>query len=392
MDNSSAQTGPPHRRFAQKLGLLYWLLAGSLWGILLWWSFLAPSPETIEQYYSRGLYRVINATLPPLTEGFGFSMALVIVCTILFGFPLLWAARWVWLRKVSGRSHWAGLAFGLKGLVLLVPLIACWFILIWGAGYGRQPAQQRLDLDTAAITDDESTTLRAAMLHILDADLVPEESRNVDQAVGSIAKAMHDVIATWDKKPVRLPKGVKRTPPGLLLANGTSGIASPLTLEPHVDGGLPDTSFVYVAAHELGHVAGLNVEAEATLAGFAAGLRADDAYARWCVALDIYLDLARQLPKEESKAAIDRLPELARKDMAAAREAGEKYRIKWLDTWSWRMYDGYLKAQGIAEGRKNYGQGISLFVFAWRKGLIELPQSAAPAPTTGEKQGDQVPV
>jgi hypothetical protein len=147
-----------------------------------------------------------------------------------------------------------------------------------------------------------------------------------------------------------------------------------------------------VAAHELGHVAGLNVEAEATLAGFAAGLRADDAYARWCVALDIYLDLARQLPKEESKAAIDRLPELARKDMAAAREAGEKYRIKWLDTWSWRMYDGYLKAQGIAEGRKNYGQGISLFVFAWRKGLIELPQSAAPAPTTGETQGDQVPV
>lgn len=379
-----ADTPPSASRGMHPLRLAYWLGAGMLWGLVLWWSFFAPSPDTIERVYSRGLFRLFNGTLPGLTEGFGFSIALVIVSTIVLGFPLLWAARWVWLRKVRGKSHWAGLAFGLRILFVLAPLIICWFVLIWGAGYGRLPAEARLSLPTDEISDTESAELRAAMLRIIETDLILEEQRDIDRAVASIAAAMKGVVEQWDGVPVRLPKGVKATPPGLLLANGTSGIASPLTLEPHVDGGLPSTAFVYVAAHELGHVAGMNVEAEATLAGFAAGLKADDPYARWCVALDVYLDLVRQLPREEAKAAMELLPELAKKDIQASREAGEKYRIKWLDTWSWRLYDGYLKAQGIAEGRKNYGKGISLFVYAWRKGLITLPESAKPNPQPQE--------
>lgn len=357
--------------------LVYWYLAGVLWTLLLWWSFLPPSAATIERFYSRGLYRFFNGVLPPLTEGAGFSIALIIVCTILLGFPIIWAARWTWLRRVRGRSHWVGAFVGLKMLFLLIPLIACWFVLFWGAGYARVPAEARLELDTNQISDEESAQLRASMLKILEADLIAETERDTERAVASIAKAMAGVIEQWDGRPVRLPKGVKRTPPGLLLANGTSGIASPLTLEPHVDGGLPDTAFVYVAAHELGHVAGLNAEAEATLAGFVAGLQADDPYARWCVALDIYLDLARQLPREQMEEAMALLPELAHKDLAAAREASKRYNINWLDTWSWQVYDGYLKAQGIQEGRKNYGKGISLLVYAWRKGLVTLPQAAA---------------
>ena len=358
--------------------LLYAYVAGVLWLLLLWWSYLPPSAEFIERFYSRGLYRFFNGLLPGLTEHANFSIALVIVAMVLVGFPVYWAARWVWLRRVRGRSHLAGFMVGVRGLVILVPLIACWFVLFWGAGYARVPAEARLELDTADITDAESAEFRAAMLHILNADLVDEAARDTDRAVASIAAAMREVIAAWDGKPVRLPDGVKRTPPGLLLANGTSGIASPLTLEPHVDGGLPDTAFVYVAAHELGHVAGLNAEAEATLAGFVAGLRADDPYARWCVALDIYLDLVRQLPNEQSKEAMALLPELALKDIEASREAARRYHIDWLGVWSWRVYDNYLKAQGIAEGRKNYGKGISLLVYAWRKGLVQLPESAAP--------------
>lgn len=360
---------------------LYWLVSGMLWGLVLWWSWFTPSAETIEAWYSRGVYRWFNGVLPGLTEPFGFSIALLIVCGILLGFPAVVAARWVRLRR-SGRSHWAGAAFLAKGLVFLAPLIICWFVLFWGAGYARVPAEARLQLDTTQISDEESALLRAAMLEVLQRDLIAEDQRDPQRAIASIAAAMREVIREWDGVPVRLPNGVKRTPPGMLLANGTSGIASPLTLEPHVDGGLPDTSLVYVAAHELGHVAGMNVEAEATLAGFAAGLRADDAYARWCVALDIYLDLARQLPNAEMKEAIDRLPELAKKDMQASREAAQKYKIEWFGNMSWRMYDSYLKAQGIQEGRKNYGKGISLFVYAWRSGKISVP-GAAPK-TEGE--------
>lgn len=355
---------------------VYIAITALLWTAVLWWSWFTPAPETIERVYSRGIYRWFNGTLPGLTEPFGFSIALFIVIVILLGFPLLVAARWVYLRRVKKRSHWAGAAFLLQGLLLLVPLVVCWFVLFWGAGYARPPVEQRLHLDTSEISPEENAALRGAMLEILQRDLVPEDERDVHRAIGSISAAMRRVIGEWDGVPVRLPQDVKRTPPGLLLANGTSGIASPLTLEPHVDGGLPDTALVYVAAHELGHVAGMNVEAEATLAGFAAGLRADDAYARWCVALDIYTDLARQLPAEEMKTAFAELPELAKKDLEAAREAAQKYKIEWFGNISWRMYDSYLKKQGIQEGRKNYGKGISLFVYAWRGGKVAVPGAA----------------
>ena len=356
----------------------YWMATAFVWCVLLAWLALSPSPEWIERYYSRGLYRVINGVLPVLTEPFPFSIALIIVVAIVLGFPSVWMLRWL-LRWQNGTdTHWQGFIWGAKGLLLLCPLIVCWFLLNWGIGYGRIPAEQRLELADVPITDEENAMLRERLLEILNENAEPVEERDIDAAVRAIAVQMRLLIEDWDGKPIRIPDGVKRTPPGLLLANGTAGMAVPLTLEPHVDGGLPDTAFVYVAAHELGHVAGMNAESEATLAGFVAGMRADHPYARYAVALDMYRDLARQLPSKDLKAAVEALPQIARDDIKASREAQLKYRIDWFGDVSWRAYDQYLKAQGIEEGRKNYGKGITLFVYAWRKGLAEVPGLESP--------------
>jgi hypothetical protein len=374
---------------AQWPGRLYWGLTALCWAGALWWSYIGLSPEAVEKYYSRGLYRVFNGIFPVLTAPFPFSIALIIVCCILFGFPSFWIGRWIYLRVSKRGTHWDGLRWGLKGLLLLCPLIVCWFLLFWGAGYGRVPAEQRLALPNQEITDEESALLREALLKVINENAVPVEKRDVDAAIEAIAVEMREVIAAWDGRAIRIPSGVKRTPPGLLLANGTAGMAVPLTLEPHVDGGLPDTSFVYVAAHELGHVAGMNAEDEATLAGFVAGMRARHPYARYAVGLDIYLDLARQLKSEEYKAAVELLPQIAKDDMEASRRARAKYHIDWFGDFSWRYYDKYLKAQGVKEGRNSYGKGISLFVYAWRKGLTDVPglqRPAAPAPAPAEAE------
>ncbi|MBI1319235.1 MAG: DUF3810 family protein [Candidatus Hydrogenedens sp.] len=360
---------------------MYWGLTAVCWAGMLWWSYIGLSQETVEQYYSRGLYRVFNGILPPITSLVPFSIALIIVCCILLGFPTLWIGRWIWLRVSKRGSHWDGLRWGLKGLLLLCPLIVCWFLLLWGAGYGRVPAEKRLALPNEEITDAESAEFRTALLKIVNDNAIPVEERDADAAVAAIAVEMREVIKAWDGRDVWVPRGVKRTPPGLLLANGTAGMAVPLTLEPHVDGGLPDTTFVYVAAHELGHVAGMNAEDEATLAGFAAGMKAKNAYAQYAVALDMYLDLARQLPSEDYKAALALLPQIAKDDLEASRQARAKYHIDWFDRVSWRAYDSYLKAQGVKEGRKSYSKGISLFVFAWRKGLATVPGLPSPAET-----------
>lgn len=368
---------------------IFFGLSGVAWAAFLLWTFFPPAAGMVERYYSLGLYRWIVALLTPLTELFPFSLSLVVVVTIVLGFPLLWVISWFLLRKKHGRSHWAGLFWGFKWGIPGAGLLLAWVMVLWMAGYQRVPAETRLGLEEAPISEREAGFLREAMLDIILRDMPPPEGRDRDRALSSIARAMEEVIGAWDGAPIRLPRRVKATPKGLLLMNGTSGICSPLTLEPHVDGGLPDTAFIMTGAHELGHIAGICGEAEATLIGYVAGLHADDSYARYASALGIYRSLAAQLGREAQQTAMAKLPEEAREDLRLAAEAGRRYRIDWLQRVSWRTYDKYLQSRGIEDGVKNYARGVTLFTYAWRKGLVQiegLPEETSPEPQNGVEE------
>jgi hypothetical protein len=367
-----------------RLRICGWLLTAGCWLLMLWWLLAPPAPQTVESVYSRHFYPVLVSLLAPLSSAIPFSLSMLIIAAVITGFPLLWIANWVYRRRVRAMPHWRGLLWGFKWLVILVPLFYAWFLIFWGMGYQRIPPEARLGLDTSKITPAEAADLRARLLRIIKENAALPDQRDPDRAIAAIARA-HEILAReWNGVDLRLPRRVKATPKGLLLANGTSGVCLPLMLEPHVDGALPPAAFVQVAAHELSHIAGINSEAEANLAGYAAGLRADDAFARYAAALDAYTDLARQLPREAMKSAMERLPEQARSDLRAAAEAAMKYRIQWFRKWSWRAYNQYLKSQGIEEGVKNYSRGITLFAWCWRKGLIDLPEAAPLGPDTRE--------
>jgi len=370
---------------------LWWLVVLVLWGVCAAWYLRPPSPETVERLYSRGLYRRIVGALTPITERVPGSVAVALIAGLAAGFLLLWIANWVYLRRVRHASHGRGFFWGIKWALALAPLFVIWFLVFWGAGYQRQSIESRLSLDTAIVTAEEAAELRRLTLAVIKNDAPSPGARNVARAWAAISEAMAEIIESWDGTPVRLPHGVKATPKGLLLVTGPSGMCMPLTLEPNVDGALPDTAFVWTGAHELGHIAGLCGEAEATLIGYAAGLRAKDPYARYAVALNLYTDLCDQLAPDARKAALDLLPEVARDDLRAAREAYDRYRIDWFRRISWRLYNTYLQSQGIEEGVKDYSRGVALFTFAWRKGLIEFPKEVLCPPPVPPKSRPALP-
>ncbi len=357
----------PGRRLLIATGVL-WVLAALVYlGV-----YVIPSAESIDSGYSRGLYRVISGILIPITEKFPFSLSLVLTVLLIFGGPVLWAVNWVRLAR-AGHGHLAGLAWAPFRLVFLLPLLFVWFALFWGAGYQRPPVEQRMALATEKPTEAEVAGLMDSLHAIIVRDIPKSEAeRDVPRAVRAISDAMAAFIQENEGRSARVPTRVKATPPGWLLFNSTSGICSPFTLEANVDGAIPDTGFVYVAAHELAHTAGINREGEATLYGQIAGLRSDDAYARYCIALDAYTDLARDLGKEGYTAAMARLPESSREELKRIREVSSSYNVKWFSQQSWKVYNKYLQSQGIQEGIKNYSASTKLFVFAARKGLIKL--------------------
>jgi len=353
---------------------VFWGIITLLWALVILWLKFPPPAFLVEELYSRGFFRLVAFVLVPVTNSVAGSVALTLVVALILVYFVAWAFQWIRLRRQYNAPHWRGLLIGFKWLYAGGAILAVTFLVFWGAGYQRMPAIERLGLPEEDLIVEDADQIRALCLEIIraNAPTEPEGSRDRDGAIAAISASMAEVVREWDGSTPRLPRGVKATPPGLLLANGTSGICAPFTLEPHVDGALPDTAFVYVAAHELGHVAGLTREDEATLVGFAAGIQADHPFARYAVALDIYTDLARTLRGDERQAAFDALPEVAREDLARIREVSQRYRIDWFRNVSWRVYDSYLQSQGIAEGRLNYGMGVLLFAKAVQRGLVPL--------------------
>lgn len=345
-----------------------------LWFLCLAWIVFPASPETVERYYSLLLYRWAAALIVPITQSTEVSVFFVVAVLVAIGFPFLWFGRWLYLRNVKNASHLAGLLWGVKWLLFILPLAILWFYAAWGTGYRRTRIEDRLELDTAEINAQEALELRTTLLDVINENMLDLEDRNVSDAVEAISASMSRTVETWDGKSVRLPSNVKTTPDGLLLLNGTFGFCAPFTLEAHVDGALPDTAFVYTAAHELAHIAGMCGEAEASLLGFVAGLSSSEAYARYAVALKAYVGLAKQLEADEQRRAMELLPETALNDLRLAAQAREKYAIDWFDKSSSRVYDKFLRSQGVKEGVKDYSRASGLFLYAWRKGLVSFTE------------------
>ncbi len=348
---------------------------GALWCLCAAWYLLPVSAESVEYVYSRGAYRTIVAVVTTVTGAVPFSIMLLLIVMGPLLFLGMWTGNWAYRRKALRLSHWRGLLWGPKWMFVLIPALWLWFLLFWGMGYQRLPIETRLGFDDEKVTEEELLRIEAGLLAVIERDQPADASdRDVPRAVAAVARAMSAVVEAWEARPMRIPSRVKATPPGLLLMNGTSGVCVPFTLEPHVDGGLPDTAFVAVAAHELGHIAGVCDEGETNLIGYIAGLRADDPYARYAVALGVYRHVAGQRGPEAYRQAVERLPEQAREDMRLAREASIRYRIEWFQKWSWRAYNHYLKSQGVREGVASYGRGAQLLARVWRAGHLELPE------------------
>ncbi len=372
-----AEAAPPSTPASRRRGSGFWWCAsfGGCALLCLWWYALPPAPEFIETYYYRPLYRPFAGWMAAGAALFPFSLALVGIVVLVLAFLFLWAVAWR-ARRRAAQSHWRGFAWGLQWGALAALVLATLFIPFCGAQYRRPPIEARLGLDTEKPAPEEMREILASLLHILE-ETAAAEDRDPKAAIAALSASMERVVGQWERQPRRLPRRAKSTPRGLLLITGTAGIFFPFTTEAHVDGALPAAAFVFVAAHELGHVAGFMNEAEAELVGYVSGLHCGHAFARYAAALNLYTDIALNLRGKARQQAIDALPEIAKEDMAAYFAAGERYLIRW--EWAqragYKIYDTYLKSQGIKEGMINYSRSVNYFVWAWRKGLVELPRA-----------------
>jgi hypothetical protein len=271
-----------------------------------------------------------------------------------------------------------------RAAAISVTALLVWssFAAIWGIHYVRAPLADRSSLSDA-VEERDLIALGTHLSQVIATDAPTTEHSDpataARAAIAAIPVSVERSTAQLDGLRVEIPDRVEMLPSGMLLAFGTTGVISPWLLEAHVDGALPAAARVAVAAHELAHLAGFAREDEAEAMGAIAGLRADDPYARYAVALFQLASLAPALPPESSNALLATLPARARADLEEAARAIERYRLDWLIRPSRILYDRYLRSQGVSAGIASYAQGSSLLARAYAAGWLP-PARGASAP------------
>lgn len=325
----------------------------------------------IEALFSDGLFHVTQRCLVPLTG----SVPVPIMGSVLLLAPVvlvIWALRGWRRARTRGlgvaRRIFAGCGHGLR-LALYVYTV---FLLTWGFGYRRVPVEIRWGIEDRPPGLVAVADLRTRLVALIRRDCVADSERDRDRARRSIQTAQTTLVEELEGFRPAWPTHVKSPPIGTLMTIDVGGVVSPWTLEAHVEAALPDPQWLATCGHELAHLAGYCGEADANLVGFVSGLRAEDPYARYCTALRVFQYTASRQDAEGYRRAYAELPERARLDMDLAREVREKYVIKSLKSISTKVYDKYLKSQGMPSGIEDYSRGFRLFVRAWAKGLVPL--------------------
>jgi hypothetical protein len=357
-----------------------WWVIGATFVVLLSLSL----PTTwVEAGYCQGVFPVLQGAVVPVTGYIPWPLTLTVLLSLPVVWPILAIVRWRRGRRAGVLCRTLWLSGVLRFLRVLLYTAAA-FLLMWGIGYRRVPIEERWHLLDEQVEYEDVREVGLRLLALIRRD-APNAGTAGDEAAAfaQIAAESRDLVTELEGWTPALPKHLKHPPPGLFIATGIYGVCYPFTLEANVDPALPLPIRLAISGHELAHVLGYCGEADANLVSFVAGLRADDPLARYGTALSM-LRYAMNGPSLADNTWLRlNLPKRARDDLQELSNSNRKHRVEIFSKVATKLNDTYLKTQGVELGTDDYERGFRLFVHAFRKGMVELPD---PYPSMAEKK------
>jgi hypothetical protein len=352
-----AQENGARSRRLRQLGAA--VLIGAALLAACWWRWWPPSPATVESCYVRACYVWLLAISVPVTEKTPFSITEWMLAAIL----LLFLARTISLMLQAGRRRlgwWRALARIATLGASIAAALYLGFLALWGLCYARAPIDRRLHWP-AAQSEDQIADLARQLIRDAAADRASLGDVEVRECEPHLAKAVAEITSRLDHYLPRLPVRAKRVwPPGLLALNGTTGITSPWLHEAQIDPVLLPLEQPFTIAHEMAHVAGYASEAEASLIGYLACRQLDAPAVRYSGALALLPSALESLPDDLARQLVAEIPREVRADLSAIAARARRDRSRLLTLLSLKLYDSYLRNQGVSAGVRDYDRVIAL--------------------------------
>ena len=311
-------------------------------------------------FYAERCYPVISAVLSFCAAAVPFSLEEIVV----LGFAAAIIAAIVRaIRKKERFMRWLGRT------ARILMWLTVWFYMGWGNNYGRTGLYQRNGIQRVSFEQEHfkafledyarELNLAAAEAEAEAYDITALESNIRDYYSNNVSSYGYTRLHRWQhiKKPLLNP---------LYSAVSVLGFVGPFFCESQVNRDLLDYEYPYTAAHEMGHLAGVTSEAEASYWGFAFCRDAQDAavrYSGYLAILPYVVSNAKALlPQQEYEAWSATLCDRAKTDYNNSRTYWMGKRVPWISKLQNWFYNIYLKSNGISEGVKDYSGVVSMIM------------------------------
>ena len=317
-----------------------------------------------------------NRVILPLEQALGrlcsvtsVSVAEVLILSGIFAamFYLAWQVRCLVSRPQKGRR-----AVRMALTVLCVGLsVYAGFCLLWGVFYGADSFQDKSGLTARGGTVAELTALTERFAREVSAagDQVQRDENSCfavprSEIFAEAMSAYDGVVQVFDclKKPAVMPKAFVSSR-GMSYLD-FSGFYFPFTGEANLNDESPAAYLPANICHEMAHQQGIATEQECNFVAIMAATSADSAAYRYAGYLMGYVHLANALYRVDQAAwqtIRDSLPDTVRADL----RQNSAYWARFdglVNTAATKVYDGFLKSNGLTDGVQNYGTVVDLLL------------------------------
>lgn len=333
---------------------------------VLYVSFL--NSKAFADLFNENVSPVFRMLFAKLTYVFPISVAeaLIITSPVLI-FLILRAI----FRYMDSREH--GFCRSLLSMVSVLALLFCVFTVNFAAGYRGSTLDEKLELETGAVSVEE---LKDTLSYVTDklntlADSVHFNRRGESvrscthgETVNKAYRSYERLTETYDfihnfKAPVK-----RLAASELMTYTHISGIYTFFTGEANLNTNYPEFVNVFTVAHEMAHQRGIARENEANFMAYLVCIGSDDTYMQYSGYLNMFEYLISALSGESSDAAKEYYSALdgrIYRELVLYSEFFDKYRDSAASDVVGSVNDAYLQSQGTP-GTKSYGMVVDLAV------------------------------
>ncbi len=340
------------------------------------------NPHITETIYSRGFFLAIRFCLDYTAALLPFPLIylLVILLILLVVKKIL---QYIRARKDETKEKISFKTLFLKGFLYCAAFVGSMvflFYFLWAFNYERIPIETHLKIKPEPLDiDGIRREVKLAFQMVVDArETIPGMDRVGSNALDKgflpdgledkIRENLEKVLKSMDYLTVGRVRVKKLRPGGLLMRFGASGFYFPFTGEAYISANLTAVEIPFLMAHEMAHGYGFSQEGTANFLAYLACISSGEPFIKYSGCLvyfgHISSDLYRASP-DEYKELKKRLPPGIIADRLKKYKNWKQYQGRLMD-WSQKVYDTYLKSQGISEGIKSYDRLVVLTA-AWRK-------------------------